>query len=644
MLLSQKRNHNKITLEVYEMSKIIGIDLGTTNSEAAYIEAGKSIVIKSVEGQPYFPSVVAFTKTGEMLVGEAAKRQAVTNTEGTVQRIKRKMGTNEKVTLRGKTYTPQQISAFILQKIKKDAEDFLGEKIPDAVITVPAYFNDDQRQATKDAGAIAGFNVKRIINEPTAAALAYGLDKEGDQKIAVYDFGGGTLDVTIMEVGGGVFEVLSTSGDTQLGGSDMDRALVDYIAEEFKKKHGVDLRKEPKTLQRVLEAAETAKIELSSTLQTDINLPYIYVVTGEPKHLEIKLTRAKLEEIISPIVQRSEKPCRQALQDAKLKPEDIDHVVLVGGVTRMQMVQKKVEAIFKQKPKREVDPMECVAIGAAIQAGVLSGDIEKDIVLLDVTPLTLIIETLGGVATPLIERNTTVPTKKSKVFSTAADNQTSVEINVLQGERPMASDNKTLGRFHLDGILPAPRGLPQIEVAFDIDVNGIMNVSAKDLGTGKEQSIRITGSTKLSDAEIDRMKKEAKEHEEEDKKRKEKIEIRNIADSLVNSTEKALQELKDKFSSEDKENLEKALKELQEALTGDDTDKIKEKTDALTQAFQKASTTIYQQAAQQQQQQPGQDTTQGDSWQGQPSDDDSTINADYKVKGEKKKKKNEDTE
>jgi molecular chaperone DnaK len=580
-----------------------------------------------------------------MLVGEAAKRQAVTNTEGTVQRIKRKMGTKEKVNLREKNYTPQQISAFILQKIKKDAEDFLGEKITDAVITVPAYFNDDQRQATKDAGAIAGFNVKRIINEPTAAALAYGLDKEGDQKIAVYDFGGGTLDVTIMEVGGGVFEVLSTSGDTQLGGSDMDRALVDYIAEEFKKRHGVDLRKEPKTLQRVLEAAETAKIELSSTLQTDINLPYIYVVTGEPKHLEIKLTRTKLEEIISPIVQRTEKPCRQALQDAKLKPEDIDHVVLVGGVTRMQMVQKKVEEIFKQKPKREVDPMECVAIGAAIQAGVLTGEIDKDIVLLDVTPLTLSIETLGGVATPLIDRNTTVPTRKSKIFSTAADNQTSVEINVLQGERPMAADNKSLGRFHLDGILPAPRGLPQIEVSFDIDVNGIMNVSAKDLGTNKEQSIRITGSTKLSDSEIQRMQREAKEHEEEDKKRKEKIEIRNTADSLVHTTEKTLEELKDKFSSEDKENIEKALKELREALTGDDTDKIKEKTDLLTQAFQKASAAIYQQAAQHYQQQPGQggSESQGDTWQGHPSDDDSTINADYKVKGEKKKK-NEDTE
>ena len=619
------------------MSKIIGIDLGTTNSEAAYVEAGKPVVIKSAEGQPYFPSVVAFTKTGEMLVGESAKRQAVTNPEGTVQRIKRKMGTSTKINIRGKTYSPQQISAFILQKIKKDAEDFLGEKVTEAVITVPAYFNDDQRQATKDAGAIAGFHVKRIINEPTAAALAYGLDKEGDHKIAVYDFGGGTLDVTLMEVGGGVFEVLSTNGDTQLGGSDMDQALVDYIAREFQKQHNTDLRKDPKTLQRILEAAETAKIELSSTLQTDINLPYITVVNGEPKHLELKLTRAKFEEIIGPIVERSKQPCRQALTDAKLKPSDIDHVVLVGGTTRIPMVQKTVEQIFGQKPKREVDPMECVAIGAAIQAGVMSGDIDKDIVLLDVTPLTLSVETLGGVATPLIDRNTTVPTKKSKVFSTAADNQTSVEINVLQGERPMAADNKSLGRFHLDGILPAPRGLPQIEVSFDIDVNGIMNVSAKDLGTGKEQSIRITGSTKLSDAEIDRMRREAKEHEEEDKKRKEKIEIRNTADALVHSTEKTLVDLKDKFSNEDKESLEKALKELREALTGDDTEVIKEKTEALNQAFQKASAAIYQQAAQQYQQQSGQGPSQGDSWQAPPSGDDSTINADYKVKGEKKK-------
>jgi len=624
------------------MGRIVGIDLGTTNSEVAYIEAGKPVIIKSAEGQPYFPSVVAFTKDGEMLVGEAAKRQAVTNPEGTIQRVKRKMGTGEKITIRGKTYTPEQISAFILQKIKKDAEDFLGEPVTDAVITVPAYFNDDQRQATKDAGRIAGLNVRRIINEPTAAALAYSLDKEEDQKIVVYDFGGGTLDVTIMEVGGGVFEVLSTSGDTQLGGSDMDFALVDYISEEFKKKHGVDLRKDPATLQRVLEAAERAKMELSSTLQTDINLPYITVVNGEPKHLEMKLTRAKLEEIIRPIVDRSEKPCRQALQDAKLKPEDIDHVVLVGGTTRIPLVQRKVEEIFGKKPKREVDPMECVAIGAAIQAGVLSGDITKDIVLLDVTPLTLSVETLGGIATPIIERNTTIPTKRSKVFTTAADNQTSVEIHIVQGERPMAADNKSLGRFHLDGILPAPRGVPQIEVTFDIDVDGILNVSAKDLGTGKEQSIRITGSTKLSDSEIERMKREAKEHEEEDKRRREKVEIRNNADSLVATTEKTLKELKDKFSKEDKEKIENTVRKLREALTGDDINLIKERTEDLQKALQEASAKIYQQAAQQyHQQHSSQDKTNAssddDSWTGHP--DDKTINADYKVKDDKKKNK-----
>jgi len=617
------------------MGKIIGIDLGTTNSEVAFVEAGKPTIIKSAEGQTYFPSVVAFTKDGEMLVGETAKRQAVTNTEGTVLRIKRKMGTNEKIKIREKEYTPEQISAFILQKIKKDAEDFLGETITDAVITVPAYFNDDQRQATKDAGKIAGLTVKRIINEPTAASLAYGLDKEGEHKIAVYDFGGGTFDITLMDVGEGVFEVLSTNGNTKLGGSDMDLALVDYITEDFKKQHNIDLKKDPKTFQRILEAAEAAKMELSSTLQTDINLPYITVIDNEPKHLEMKLTRAKFEEIIGSIVDKAEKPCKQALKDAKLKPSDIDHIVLVGGTTRIPLVMKTVEKIFGKKPKRDVDPMECVAMGAAIQAGVLSGDIDKDIVLLDVIPLTLSIETLGSMATALIERNTTVPTKKSKIFSTAADNQPSVDINVLQGERPMATDNKSLGRFHLDGILPAPRGLPQIEVSFDIDVDGILSVSAKDLGTGKEQSIRITGSTKLSDSEIERMKQDAKEHEEEDNKRKEKIEVRNTADVLVHSTEKTLEELKDKISSDDKEKLKDSLKELREALTGDDVDNIKEKTEELTNIFQKISTEIYQQAAQQAQQQQGAGEGSDESWQGQPSDDD-TINADYKVKDEKK--------
>jgi len=623
------------------MGKIIGIDLGTTNSEASVMESGKPTVIKSSEGQPYFPSVVAFTKDGEMLVGETAKRQAVTNPEGTIHRIKRKMGRNEKVKAHGKSYSPEQISAFILQKIKKDAEEFLGEKISDAVITVPAYFNDDQRQATKDAGKIAGLNVKRIINEPTAASLAYGLDKEGDHKIAVYDFGGGTFDITLMEVGDGVFEVLSTNGDTQLGGSDMDQALVDYLIGDFQKENNVDLKNNPKAFQRLLEAAENAKMELSSTLQTDINLPYITVVDNEPKHLEIKLTRAKFEEIIAPIVNKTGQPCKQALKDAKLKPTDIDHVVLVGGTTRIPVVKKKVQEIFGKTPKRDVDPMECVAIGAAVQAGVLSGDIEKDIVLLDVTPLTLSIETLGGVATALIERNTTVPTKKGRVFSTAADNQPSVEINVLQGERPMAADNKSLGRFHLDGILPAPRGIPQIEVAFDIDVDGIINVSAKDLGTNKEQSIRITGSTKLSDEEISRMKKEAEEHAGEDEKRKEKVEIRNNGDALAHSAQKTLEELKEKISDDDKKNIEAELKELRESLAGDDIDKIKEKTEKLSQVLQKASTAIYQQAAQQaaQQQQAGAQASSSDeSWSGHPSGDGKTVDIDYKVKDEKKKK------
>jgi len=618
------------------MGKIIGIDLGTTNSEVAVMEAGKPTIIKSAEGQTYFPSIVAITKDGERIVGESAKRQAVTNTEGTVHRIKRKMGSGEKVTLHGKEYTPEQISAFILQKIKKDAEEFLGETVTDAVITVPAYFNDDQRQSTKDAGDIAGLNVKRIINEPTAAALAYGLDKEGDHTMAVYDFGGGTFDITLMEVGDGVFEVLSTNGDTKLGGTDMDQALVDYMASEFEKEHDMDLREDPKSLQRLFEAAEDAKKELSSKLQTDINLPYITVIDKEPKHLEMKITRAKFEELISTLVDKTSGPCKQALKDAKLKPADITHVVLVGGTTRMPIVRKKVEELFGKKPKRNVDPMECVAIGAAIQAGVLSGDIDKDIVLLDVTPLTLSIETLGGIATELITRNTTVPTKKSKIFSTAADNQPSVDINVLQGERPMAADNKSLGRFHLNGIPPAPRGIPQIEVTFDIDVDGIISVTAKDQGTGKEQSIRITGSTKLSDDDIEKMKREAKEHEEEDKKRKEKVEIRNNGDALVHTTQKTLDELKEKLSSEDKESIEKGLKELREALSGDDMDKIKEKTDALSSTIQKASTAIYQQAAAAQQAAQQQQATSGGEG-GQPSGDDKTIDAEYKVKDKKKK-------
>jgi molecular chaperone DnaK len=504
--------------------------------------------------------------------------------------------------------------------------------VTDAVITVPAYFNDDQRQATKNAGKIADLNVKRIINEPTAASLAYGLDKSGDHKIAVYDFGGGTFDITLMEVGEGVFEVLSTNGDTHLGGSDMDQAFVDYLAEEFKKKNNIDLRKDSKSLQRLIEAAEKAKMELSSTLQSEINLPYITVIGDVPKHFEMKVNRAKFEEIIGPIVDKTDEPCKQALKDAKIKPSDIDHVVLVGGTTRIPLVKKKVEDIFGKKPKRDVDPMECVAIGAAIQAGILSGDIDKDIVLLDVTPLTLSIETLGGVATELIPRNTTVPTKKSKIFSTAADNQPSVEINVLQGERPMAVDNKSLGRFHLDGILPAPKGVPQIEVTFDIDVNGILKVSARDKGTGKEQSISITGSTKLSDSEINKMKKEAEVHAEEDKKRKEKVEIRNNGDSLANTAQKTLDELNDKLSDEDKKNIEDNLKELREALLGDNTDKIKEKTDALSNVIQKASTAIYQQAAAQK------SKNQSDDKSKEPPKG-KTIDAEFEVKKDDKNSK-----
>jgi len=614
------------------MGKIIGIDLGTTNSEVAVIEGGRPTIIKSAEGQSYFPSVVAFTKDGELLVGEMAKRQAVVNPEGTVMRIKRKMGTKEKVKIHGKEYTPEQISAFILQKIKRDAEDFLGEKISEAVITVPAYFDDDQRQATKNAGIIAGFDVKRIINEPTAAALAYGLDKKGEHKIAVYDFGGGTFDITIMEVGEGVFEVLSTNGDTQLGGSDMDKALVDYIIDNFKKENGVDLSKDPKALQRIYEAAENAKIELSSKLQTEINLPYITVVDGEPKHLEIKLSRAQLEQLIEPIIDKSFGPCKQALEDAKLKPEDIDHIVLVGGTTRIPLIRKKVEEFFGKAPERGVDPMECVAVGAAIQAGVLSGAIDKEIVLLDVTPLTLSVETLGGVATPIIPRNTTIPVRRSKIFTTAADNQTTVEIHVVQGERSMAADNKSLGRFHLTGIPPAPRGIPQIEVTFDIDVNGILNVSAKDLATGKEQSIKITGSTKLSDEEVERMRKEAEAHAEEDRKRKEKIETRNNAENLIYTAERTIKDLGDKISEEDKKAIDTKIDELRKALTGDNIEEIKKKTEELSSELQKIGAKAYQQAAAQGVDKENKE--EKETWKGHPSDD-KTIDADYKVKDKK---------
>lgn len=612
------------------MAKIVGIDLGTVNSEVAVMEGGKPVLIKSAEGEPYFPSIVAFTKEGEMLVGEAAKRQAIMNPEGTIHRIKRKMGTNEKVKVWGKEYTPEQISAFILQKIKRDAEEYLGEEVKEAVITVPAYFNDDQRQATKDAGKIAGFEVKRILNEPTAAALAYGLDKEGEHKIAVYDLGGGTFDITIMEVGDGVFEVLSTNGDTHLGGADMDRAIVDYLADKFKEEHGIDLREDKKALQRLTEAAEKAKMELSSAMQTSIDLPYITVVNNEPKHIQETLTRAKFEQLIEPIVKRTIEPCQQALKDAKLKAEDIDHVVLVGGTTRIPYVRKVVEEIFGKKPERGIDPMECVAFGAAIQAGIMSGEVERDIVLLDVTPLTLSIETLGNVATPIIERNTTIPTKKSKIFTTAADNQTSVDIHIVQGERPMASDNKSLGRFTLTGIPPAPRGVPQIEVTFDIDANGILHVSAKDMATGKEQSITITGSTKLSDEEIERMRKEAEEHAEEDRKRKEKVETRNNAETLVYTTEKTLEELKDKVSADKREKAEKAIKELKEALEKDDIEEIKKKTEELSKAAQEVAVEAYQktQAAGGAQAGSQSQSNQG----GSQGSSDESVDTDYEVK------------
>ncbi len=627
--------------------KIIGIDLGTSNSAASVLQAGKSAIIPSAEGTTAygkaFPSVVAFTKDGQVLVGEPARRQAVSNPEKTIMAAKRKMGTSHKYAIDGKEYTPQQISAFILQKIKKDAEEFLGEKISKAVITVPAYFDDNQRQATKDAGEIAGLEVVRIVNEPTAASMAYGIDKQDKElKILVFDLGGGTLDVTIMEFGGGVFQVLSTSGDTQLGGTDMDQVLVDYLAGEFKKTEGIDLKNDKTAMQRLREAAEKAKIELSTVFETDINLPFITATNEGPKHLTLRLTRAKLEQLIDPIIKRCRHPMEQAIKDTKLNVSQINKIILVGGPTRMPIVRKFVEDYVGKPAERGVDPMECVAMGAAVQAGVLAGEV-KDILLLDVTPLSLGIETLGSVFTKLIERNTTVPTKKQQVFSTAADNQTAVTIRVGQGERPMFTDNKALGQFDLVGIPPAPRGIPQIEVAFDIDANGILHVNAKDLGTGKEQSIRITASQKLSEEEIERMRKQAEEFAETDKKKKEEIEAINQADNLVYTTEKLFKDLEGKVSSKEIEEVKGKILELKELLkpTEKDVTAIKKKMDEINGMVQKMSTELYQKAGQQYQQQHGQHQHQADEETDEkPSkSDDNVVDADYEVKDEEKKGK-----
>lgn len=600
------------------MGKIIGIDLGTTNSALAVMEGGKAKIINTAEGKNTCPSIVAVNKNNERLVGELAKRQAVTNPENTVYSVKRfigrrydedtvkkdielvsykveKSGDGIKVKMGDKDYSPQEISAFILQKLKADAEAYLGEKVTEAVITVPAYFNDSQRKATKDAGKIAGLTVKRIINEPTAAALAYGLEKKKEGKIAVYDLGGGTFDITILEIGDGVFEVKSTNGDTHLGGDDFDQKIMNWIIDEFKKTDGIDLKNDPMALQRVKEAAEKAKIELSSSQETDINLPFVTADASGPKHLNIKLTRSKLEQLVGDLIDETQKPCETAIKDAKIKKDEIIEVILVGGMTRMPAIQAKVKEIFGKEPSKGVNPDEVVALGAAIQGGVLSGEV-KDLLLLDVTPLSLGIETLGGIMTKLIEKNTTIPSNKNQVFSTAADNQPSVDIHILQGERDMATDNRTLGRFTLSGIPPAPRGVPQIEVSFDIDANGILNVSAKDKGTGKEQKITITSSSGLSEEEIEKMKKDAEAHADEDKKKKEKIEITNIAENTIYLAEKTLKDAGDKAKPEDKREVEDKVMKLKNDMEKDDIEVIKKTTEELSTAIQKVGTSMYQQA------------------------------------------------
>ena len=613
------------------MSKIIGIDLGTTNSCVAVLEGGEPTVIANAEGSRTTPSVVGFAKNGERLVGETAKRQAITNPERTISSIKRHMGENYKVTIDNKDYTPQDISAMILGKLKADAESYLGEKVTEAVITVPAYFSDAQKQATKDAGKIAGLDVKRIINEPTAASLAYGLDKdEASHKILVYDLGGGTFDVSILELGDGVFEVLATNGDTRLGGDDFDEALLTFMADSFAKENGVDLRADKMALQRLKEAAEKAKKELSSAQTTNVNLPFITVNENGPLHMNMDITRAKFEQLTAGLVERTVEPMKKAMADAGVTNADIAKVILVGGSTRIPAVQEVVKKVTGKEPFKGINPDECVAVGAAIQAGVLTGEV-NDVLLLDVTPLSLSIETLGGVATKLIERNTTIPTKKSQIFSTAADNQTAVDIHVMQGEREMAAGNITLGRFQLTGIPPAPRGVPQIEVTFDIDANGIVNVSAKDMGTGKSQQITITSSTKLSDDEIKAKVKEAEQYAEEDKKRKEEVEVKNQAETLIYETEKNMKELEGSLSEQEKNDITAAKDELQSALNAGNIDDIKAKTEALTQQFHTISAKMYQQAQAQQQAAGGAGPDMGAADAGAAPGGDNVVDADYEV-------------